>query len=329
LDVTDELRFDGRVAVVTGAGSGIGREHALLLASRGAKVVVNDMGWPGPKDERADSPDRADRVVDEIVRAGGVAVSHRGDATEQEDVDSIIGLAVERFGRLDVLVNNAGKTESQFSSVETCPTEEWEPLLISHLRGPVMMARAAWPQMVEQGYGRILNTGSAAALGGWRHSVGFNVQYAAPKAALFAVTRQLAHAGKPHGIHTNMIMPWAFTPGSSSASSSSTSPLGEWMRRYASPDKCAAAVLWFNHESCPVNGEAISAAGGRVARITFAQPRGYFNPDLQPEDVRDHWAAIQGNVDEGGELHGFLEIDQPTEWEQLQSLLGPAPAPEP
>ena len=322
-----ELRFDGRTAIVTGGGSGIGRAHALLLASRGANVVVNDVGWSGYARNRADGADRAETVAAEIRQAGGSAVSHRGDITRDEDCVSLADLAVSEFGGIDVVVNNAGIAERLRTPVQELPNDETIELLDVHFLAPLRVTRAAWPAMERAGHGRVLVTGSAGALGGFHPEPGGRPTgaYGAAKCALFAATRQLALAGAPSGINVNMVLPWGATP--LSAETLNGSAFSRWVIANMPPEKAVAGVLWFLHDSCPVNGEFISTAGGRVSRVTFAESVGYFNPDLSPEDVRDNWEQVRGPAGDGTTLPDMFELTgQPRQQRALEEIFG---APEP
>lgn len=321
-----ELRFEGRTAIVTGAGSGIGRAHAVLLASRGAHVVVNDVGWTGYAKERVDGSSRAEAVAREIREAGGSAVSNTGDVTKEDDAHGMVQQALHEFGCLDILVNNAGVSERARTPVQQLPNEELDELFRVHVLGTLRMTRAAWPTMERASYGRILTTGSAAAVGHFQHEQGGYIgAYAAAKSALFALTRQLAGAGRVASVHVNMVMPWGSTP--MSEETLRGTPFGQWVESNLGVDKVAAGVLWFLHDDCDVSGEFISAAGGRVARITFAQSRGYFNRDISPEDVRDHWDAVRGSVTDDDEIHDMIELTgQPREAQILFDLFGPPAA---
>ena len=319
----NELRFDGRTAIVTGGGSGIGRAHCLLLASRGANVVVNDMGWAGYGDGRTDGSSRAENVASEIRAAGGIAVSHQGNITRDEDAASLAQLAQDEFGGIDILVNNAGISERLRTPVQELPNDEIGEQLEVHLLAPLRVTRAVWPTMERAGYGRILTTGSAGSFGGFHPEKGGRPTgaYPAAKGALFTVTRQLANAGRPYGINTNMLLPWGATP--LSAETLAGSAFSRWVVANMPPEKAVAGILWLLHDSCDLTGEFVSSAGGRVSRVTLAQSVGYFNPSLSPEDVRDNWAAIRGDVDDRQMLREMIELTgQPREEQALYELFG-------
>ena len=284
--MSNELRFDGQVAFVTGAAVGIGRAHALLLAERGAKVVVNGNYRPsgsGPEED----------VVAEIRAKGGEAIGVNGSVTDEAAVQRMVSTAVETYGRLDILINNAGTASSE-TLIHEAPGEATEAQIDVHVRGHLRMARAAWPHLVASGAGRILNTGSAVTFG-YQNPDGWDGAYTVAKGAHFGMTRQMAGAGAPDGIKVNMVMPWSYTP--LVEKTLGGTDFAKWMEANLRPEQVAASILYLVHRDCPVTGQFISAAGGRVTRILFASPKGYFNPDLTPEDVRENWGAIYGDVD--------------------------------
>jgi NAD(P)-dependent dehydrogenase (short-subunit alcohol dehydrogenase family) len=272
-----ELRFDGRVAVVTGAGGGLGREHALLLAARGASVVVNDLG--GTVDGSGASRDPAKATADEIVAAGGKAVSDASSVATPEGGKAIIDTALEAFGRVDVVVNNAGILRDK--TFQNMTPEQLEPVLDVHLRGAFNVTRPAWLQMREQRYGRVLLTSSnAGILGNFGQS-----NYGAAKMGLVGLARVLAQEGAKYGIAVNVLAPIARTR----MTQDLLGPAGAQL----DPRLVAPVAAFLVHQDCPVTGEIFSAGGGRVARFFVGLTRGYVNPDLRPEDVRDHFDQIR------------------------------------
>jgi len=284
----DAYGFDGRVAVVTGAGRGIGRAHARLLAERGARVVVNDLG--GSMDGRGADAGPASGVVDEIVAAGGVAVADAHDVATEEGAEALVDTAVEQFGRIDVLVNNAGII--RWAGLPEADADNLARHLAVHVGGSFNTTRAAWPRMVEQGYGRIVMTGSAGMFG-----LPTNLSYATAKAGVVGLTRSLSTAGVAHGIKINAVAPAAMTR--------MAGPGGD----DTSVDLVAPMVVFLAHEACPVSGEIYAAGFGRFARIFLASTEGYLHPTPEPtvEDVAQHWAAIN---DETGY---FVPVDL-TDW---------------
>jgi NAD(P)-dependent dehydrogenase (short-subunit alcohol dehydrogenase family) len=310
--VSTELRFDGKVALVTGGGAGIGRAYCRLLAERGAKVVVN-----GNVRESGAGPEA--EVVAEIRAAGGEAIGVNGSISDDGAARRMIEEAVDTFGRLDILINNAG-AGGKSPLIYEAPNADTERLIENHLYGPLRMSRAAFPHLAKSGAGRIINTGSSSALG-WESPSGWRTCYIAAKSALFGITRQMAGAGAEHGIKVNMIMPWAFS--SMVDRTIGNLPFGKWMREKLPPERVSPVVAFLAHESCPVTGQFISAAGGRVTRIVYASSHGYFNPDLTVEDVRDNWATITGEADDAGGLAGYFELEgQSSEFKEILKLVG-------
>jgi NAD(P)-dependent dehydrogenase (short-subunit alcohol dehydrogenase family) len=274
----DSFSFEGRVAVVTGAGRGIGRAHARLLAELGASVVVNDLGG-SMTGGGADAGPAAD-VVDGIVAAGGVAVADTSDVSREDGAGALIATAVEQFGRIDAVVNNAGII--RWKNFPEADADNLDSHLAVHVGGSFHTSRAAWPHFVEQGHGRIVNTTSSGMFG-----LPNNVGYATAKAAVVGLTRSLATAGAQHGIRCNLVAPAAFTR---MAGADDESPMATTM----APELVAPMVAFLAHENCPVTGEIYSAGAGRFARIFIAQAEGYVAATGTPtvDDVAAHWAEI-------------------------------------
>jgi NAD(P)-dependent dehydrogenase (short-subunit alcohol dehydrogenase family) len=273
----DEHNFEGRVAVVTGAGRGIGRAYARLLADRGASVVVNDLGSSMQGDGTDAGP--ASAVATEIVAAGGVAIADTSDVATEAGGQALVDAAVARFGRLDVLVNNAGII--RWAGLPEADADNLARHLAVHVGGSFNTTRAAWPHMVEQRYGRIVMTTSAGLFG-----LPNNLSYATAKGAVIGLTRSLTTAGAAHGILVNLIAPAAMTR----MAGRDTDEIDPQM----APDLVAPMVAFLAHESCPVSGEIYSAGAGRFARIFVAETPGYVHTGSAPtiEDVAEHWAAI-------------------------------------
>jgi len=281
----DKLSFDGRVGVVTGAGRGIGRAHALLLARRGATVVVNDLG--GSMEGVGTDAEPASAVAAEIVATGGVAMADNSDVSTAAGAQALVDAAVGRFGRLDILVNNAGII--RWAGFPEADAENLERHLAVHVAGSFSTTRAAWPHMVEQGYGRVVMTTSTGLFG-----LPDNVSYATAKAAVIGLARSLTTAGAPHGIKVNLVAPAAFTrmAGQPTDEPDSTRPAPGATQM--SPDLVAPMVAFLAHEDCPLSGAIYAAGAGRFARIFIASTRGYVHPGPEPtiEDVAQHWATI-------------------------------------
>ena len=280
----DEYSFEGRVAVVTGAGRGIGRAHAILLARRGARVVVNDIG-SSMKGDGADAGP-ASNVVDEIIAAGGTAIADHHDVATVDGAQSLIDSAVERLGGLDILVNNAGII--RWAGLPDADRDNLDQHLAVHVGGSFNTTRAAWPTMVEQGYGRIVMTTSAGLFG-----LPTNLSYATAKGAVIGMTRSLSVAGAKHGIRINLIAPAAFTR-MAGASAEGDDADADPMATSMAPELVAPMVAFLAHENCPVSGEIYAAGAGRFARVFIASTEGYVHPTPEPaiEDVARNWAAI-------------------------------------
>ncbi|MGW0744463.1 SDR family NAD(P)-dependent oxidoreductase [Streptomyces sp. NPDC002817] len=278
-----EFSFEGRVAVVTGAGRGIGRAHARLLAARGAKVVVNDLGGSMEGDGTDTGP--AQRVVEEIIEAGGTAVADTNDVSAQAGGEAIIGTALEQFGRIDILVNNAGII--RWAGLPEVDAENLERHLAVHLVGSFNTLRAAWPHFVEQNYGRVVLTTSSGVFG-----LADNLSYAAAKGGTIGLARSAKLAGEPHGIKVNLIAPAAMTRMGGGPEEEPTEAVPG--QPYMPSDAVAPMVAYLAHESCPVSGEIYTAGAGRFARLFIASTEGYAHVDGPAgiEDVAANWDAI-------------------------------------
>jgi NAD(P)-dependent dehydrogenase (short-subunit alcohol dehydrogenase family) len=271
-----DLRFDGRVAIITGAGGGLGRAHALELARRGAMVLVNDLAPSVGSDGTPSSA--AQRVVDEITVLGGrAAVSTDSVSTPQGGL-AIVDAALEAFGRVDILINNAGiLRDKAFHKMDPAMMDA---VIDVHLKGAFYVTQPAFRLMREQGYGRIVSTSSASGLFG---NFG-QANYGAAKAGLAGLTRVLALEGVGHGVCANAIAPIA-------ATQMTQGILGDLADK-VSPDSVSPLVAYLAHEDCAVNGHVYSVAGGRVARIFVAETFGVVLPENTAEGVRDHLALI-------------------------------------
>ncbi|WP_101787791.1 SDR family oxidoreductase [Nonomuraea indica] len=271
------LRFDDRVAIITGAGHGLGRAHALLLAERGAKVVVNDLG--GALDGTGASAGPAAEVVELITKNGGQAIANADNVATPEGAGAIVQAALDAFGRVDIVVNNAGILRDR--SFGKMTVEEFDAVLAVHVRGSYLVSRAAYPHMKEAGYGRIVNTSSPAGLFG---NFG-QANYSTAKMGLVGLTKTLGIEGARNGIKANAIAPVAWT-----RMTESLLP-AEFEARFT-PERVSALVAYLVHESCEASGEVFSVGGGRVARVFVAEGPGWRSDEPTPEDISDNWAAI-------------------------------------
>lgn len=272
-----ELRFDGRVAVVTGAGRGLGRAYALLLASRGAKVVVNDVGGSITGTGVDGGP--AHDVVAEINDAGGEAVPNTDSVATAEGGEAIVATALDHFGRLDVLIHNAGNVRR--AALRDMSFEDFDAVLDVHLRGAFHVMRPAFPVMCDAGYGRIVLTSSIGGLYG-NHDV---ANYAAGKAGVIGLVNVAALEGAEYGVTCNAIVPGAVTRMAEGLDTSAYPPMD--------PELVAPTVGWLSHESCPATGELFVAIAGRVARAFIGETVGVQRPSWTIEQVAEQGDAIR------------------------------------
>lgn len=279
------LGFDGQVAIVTGAGGtpGLGHSYARLLARLGARVVVNDLGV-GP-DGRGTAAADAERVAKEIRAAGGDAVADTGSVSTEEGAHAIVRTALDRWGRVDVLVNNAGVL--RFGLLGDLSPVDIRAMVDVHLFGAIWMCRAVWPHMRESGYGRIVNTTSPGMLGS-----GYGSIYGAVKSGIYGLTRSLAIEGAPHGIRVNALAPLAATvawqvvetPGGSEQ------PIGG-AADALHPDTIAPVAAFLAHAECPFSGKNIVAEPGHVSEIHYSQTEGYHAAGVTLDDLYANWRS--------------------------------------
>jgi NAD(P)-dependent dehydrogenase (short-subunit alcohol dehydrogenase family) len=268
-----EVRFDGRVAIVTGAGRGLGREHALLLAARGARVVVNDV-----------SAEHAESTVNDIVSRGGLAVADTHSVADPDAARAIVDETLAAFGALHIVLNNAGRGGPTGTFTDTTQ-RQLETILGTHLIGTWNMCQAAWPHFVNQSFGRILVTSSAAAIG----SLGMPA-YSVAKAGLIGLTRSLANEGASHGIAVNCLMPIGYTR---SAALNPHEDTRRWMEENFPPSACSPVACWLVHDDVDVTGRILTAGAGRSSLLTTVGHPGWSGgPDLTLDDLRDHWPQV-------------------------------------
>lgn len=287
-DNVNGLRFDGKVVVITGAGRNLGREYALAFAERGACVVVNDLGVGiSDSDGEAAQPltNPADDVVAEIKSSGGQAVTNYDSIATPEGGRNIVGCALDTFGRVDVIVNNAGQV--RMAPFEDFPEESIDALINTQLRGTLNVSRPAWKWMKAHGGGRIVNVSSGAAFGG----VPNGSVYAMAKMGVIGLTRGMASEGAPLGIACNVVVPYAKTRLGTSFGPIPWSPeLGEWL----SPSLVAPLVVWLSHNECLLNGETLSVGAGWQAGMNISMAAGYSDRDCTAESIQENLETLMG-----------------------------------
>ena len=283
-----DIGFDGKVAIITGAGGGLGRSHALELARRGARIVVNDLG--GSVSGEGGSAGPAHDVVAEIEALGGEAVANGDSVATPEGGEAIVQAAVDAFGTVDIVINNAGILRDK--SFHNMTPDLLNPVIDVHLKGAFHVTQPAWKIMREKGYGRVVNTASnAGILGNFGQT-----NYGAAKMGLVGFTRVLAQEGAKSNIKTNVIAPVAWTR--------MTEELLGAMGEKLQPETVTPVVAYLASEECEVSGEIYSIAGGQVSRFFIGRTPGYFNPALTVEDVRDNLAQIR--AEEGYTVPGSI-----------------------
>lgn len=253
------FRFDNRVALVTGAGAGLGRSYALLLASRGARIVVNDPG--GSTDGKGGSNAVADKVVEEIKAAGGTAVANYDSVADREGAARMVRTAIDTFGKLDVVINNAGiLRDKTFAKMEL---DDFDAVIKVHLLGSVYVTKAAWQHMIDQKYGRVVLTTSGSGLAG---NYGQS-NYGAAKAAMVGLMHNLMMEGAKYDIKINCISPVA-------ATRMTQAVMPEELLKRLAPEQISPAVAWLCAEQCDVTGEIVAAGAGWYSRIKLVKTKG-------------------------------------------------------
>ena len=279
----EQLRYDGQVAIVTGVGRGLGRSYARILAARGAKVIVNDLG--GSTTGGGKSSDLAEAVVGDIMALGGEAIADAGDVTDPSTAQRLVALALDRWGRVDIVINNAGSiapdVTQSFAEMELA---QFDHQMQIHAYAPFHLVHAAWPAMLRQQYGRIVCTLSDSMFG---MGGGAGIGYPVAKMAIMGFVRALAMEGAPHGITCNAISPAAFTR--LVAMHLPDSDIRDWMEKAATPERVASVVAWLVHRDATCTGQSIAASSGRFAKIVTGFSKGYAGGDLTIEEVRDHF----------------------------------------
>jgi len=253
------IRYDNRVAVITGAGSGLGRSHALFLASRGAKIVVNDLG--GAVDGSGASTSAGEKVVAEIKAAGGEAVANADSVATPEGATRIIQSAIDNYGQIDILINNAGNLRDK--SFAKLQPEDFDAVVDVHLSGSAYCTLAAWPHMKEAGYGRVVMTTSSAGLFG---NFGQG-NYAAAKMGVYGLMNALKHEGRKFNININTLAPMALTRMTEDIMSDKIKPL-------VKPEFVTPIVAWFCAEENTTSGDVVEAGAGYYAKVQIVEGAG-------------------------------------------------------
>jgi NAD(P)-dependent dehydrogenase (short-subunit alcohol dehydrogenase family) len=288
--MTERISLEGKAAVVTGAGRGLGRAYVELLAERGARVVVNDLGTDVSgfgKDSTI-----AEQVADLIRSRGGEAIANDSDVSTPEGGSDLIATTIEHFGRIDLLVNNAGICESQL--FEDATLDDFDRHWRVHLGGPVNTVKAAWPYMVAQRSGKIILTTSVSGLVGLRGQA----TYAAAKCAVIGLMRILAIEGAEHGILVNTIAPVGYTRMHPAAV---IQRLAEADGKAAMPvEAVAPAIVWLASDSCSETNSIYSVEAGAIQRVAIVTGPGFYDPHLTPESIAENYAKVES-------IEGFSE----------------------
>ena len=290
-----ELRFDGHVAVITGGGRGLGASYARLLASKGCKVVVNDLGAPikGADETGGRDADIAQQLVDEIRAAGGEAVANADSVATPEGGQAIIQTALDTWGKVDILIHNAGNV--RYGTIREISYEDFRSVVDVHLMGAFHMVKAAHPLMCDAGYGRIVLTSSIGGIYGNNRCVNYGIS----KSGMIGLNTIAALEGEEFNVKSNVIVPSAVTRMADGLDISQYPPM--------EPELVAPTVAWLAHERCDITGEMIAAIGGRVARCFIAETKGVYRPRWTIEDVDHAMAQVHDKrevLDFG--LHGHV-----------------------
>lgn len=289
-----EVRFDDRVAVVTGAGGGLGREYALLLASRGCKVVVNDLG--GAMDGTGSGTTAAEKVVQEIKDAGGEAVPNYDSVADWESAQNIIKTAIDNYGRIDILINNAGiLRDKSFLKMEL---EDYDKVMAVHLNGTFYCCKAAWPYMRDNNYGRIVSAASAAGVYG---NFG-QANYGAAKMGIIGLMHVLKQEGAKYNIKANVIVPIAGTRMTATV-------LPPNIVEVLKPEYVAPMVVWACSENCNFSGYTFTAGAGYFSRTAFIEGPGVYFDISQPITLE----MIDENIDKIVNLEGGTTFENAAE----------------
>jgi NAD(P)-dependent dehydrogenase (short-subunit alcohol dehydrogenase family) len=288
-EMTERISFEGKVAVVTGAGRGLGRAYVELLAERGAQVVVNDLGTDVSGFGRDSTV--AEHVADLVRSRGGEAIANDSDVSTSEGGSDLIATTIEHFGRVDLLVNNAGICGSQL--FEDTTLDDFDRYWRVHLGGPVNTVKAAWPHMVAQRYGKIILVTSVSGLFGLRGQA----TYAAAKCGVVGLMRILAIEGAEHGILVNTISPVAYTRMHPAAGSRLAEADGSAAMPVAA---VAPAIVWLASDGCAETNKIYNVGAGAIQRIAVVMGPGFYDAQLTPESIADNYAQVES-------IEGFSE----------------------
>jgi NAD(P)-dependent dehydrogenase (short-subunit alcohol dehydrogenase family) len=287
--MTERISLEGKVAVVTGAGRGLGRAYVELLAERGARVVVNDLGTDVSGFGK--DPAVAEQVAGLIRTRGGEAIAEDSDVSTPDGGRALIATTIEHFGRIDLLVNNAGICGSQL--FEDATLDDFDHYWRVHLGGPVNTVTAAWPYMVAQRYGKIILVTSYVGLFGSRGQA----TYAAAKCAVIGLMRILAMEGAEHGILVNTISPVGYTRMHPAAGSRVPEADG----KAATPvEAVAPAIIWLASDGCAETNSIYHVEAGAIQRIAIVMGPGFYDPHLTPESIAENYAKVES-------IQGFSE----------------------
>jgi NAD(P)-dependent dehydrogenase (short-subunit alcohol dehydrogenase family) len=276
-----EIRYDGKAILVTGAGRGMGREHALLLASRGAQVIVADNGSAMDGSQASAGP--AETVVAEIEASGGVAIACTEDLSTEAGSTAAVQASLDAFGRIDGILHNASTAPNQSSPDETS-TEQLDLVIRINTLAGFWMTRAAWPHMTKQGGGRIVFIASHSIYGTPR-----SAPYASAKTSYFGMARCFALAGAPSNILCNVVLPTARTR---MTERMPPSDYASWLFEIMDPAKVARGVAYLMSDECDVSGEIFSIGGGRIARVQLAETEGVIGAGDSIEEMRDAFRVV-------------------------------------
>jgi len=297
--MTERISLDGKVAVVTGAGRGLGRAYAELLAERGARVVVNDLGTDVAGFGK--DPTIAEQVADRIRSRGREAIANDSDVSTPAGGSDLIATTIGHFGRIDLLVNNAGICGSQL--FEDATFDDFDHYWRVHLGGPVNTVTAAWPHMVAQHDGKIILTTSVAGLFGIRGQA----TYATAKCAVVGLMRSLALEGAEHGILVNTISPNGYTrmhPAATGGASVFGHTSGTaWLKQSEATmpvEAVAPAIVWLASDRCSETNRIYDVEAGAIQRIAIVMGPGFYDPHLTPESIAENYAKVES-------IEGFSE----------------------